>query len=516
MPAARRRLTAALDPALAALAPTWACAWARRRLVRDPVRAVPLLAAIAARAPRPAAVHLGDCYREGRGVPQHLPSAAFWYQRAAALGDARAACRLAQLCLTGHGAGAADQPPPLLDPPGLAEPDYAAARHWAEQAAQAGDAEAQAVLGFLLAHGPAAMRDPAASEAWYARAAAQDLPRGRLGLALSLILRHADDGDWQRARHELGLAAAAGLADAHYLLGLSAEAGLGTGVDAAEARRHYATAAAGGIVAAQARLGFMLLDGLGGPPNRQEAETWLRRAALAGHAEAAVLVGSFYSGDGPLPPNYAEAMAWFRAAAEAGHGGAAHHLGLFYLQGAGGLRDTETAAGWLKHAAEQGDAMACFNYAVCLINGIGVPADVPQAARLLARAAETLPLAQYWHGRLLAEGQGVPRDEAAACACFTRAAQAGIAEAQLALADCHLHGRGVPRDVARAEAWLLEAAAQGQAGAFFTLGLLHAGEGGHAVDRTQAGHWFARAAAAGHPLAPRMMEIIAQDAAVPP
>ena len=215
----------------------------------------------------------------------------------------------------------------------------------------------------------------------------------------------------------------------------------------------------------------MLLEGQGGPVDALHGESWLRRAALGGDAAAAAALGARYARADELSPNYAEAGHWYRIAAERGHQGAAHALGMFYFTGAGCARDPDEAAAWFKRAAEavvcaqaslavllqsgaaatlmqapppvhewferaaeQGDMIGAFNYAVCLAEGVGVPRDEERAAFWLQRAAATVVNAQYWYARMLAEGRGVARDVEAAAAWFTRAAEAGLVEAQVALA----------------------------------------------------------------------------------
>ena len=68
---------------------------------------------------------------------------------------------------------------------------------------------------------------------------------------------------------------------------------------------------------------------------------------------------------------------------------------------------------------------------------------------------------------------GVPRDPAAAVACYERAATLGDADALFQLAVCHLTGKGVPqRDTSRAIALFCQAADQGSAAAQYALAVL--------------------------------------------
>jgi TPR repeat protein len=86
-----------------------------------------------------------------------------------------------------------------------------------------------------------------------------------------------------------------------------------------------------------------------------------------------------------------------------------------------------------------------------------VEQDAAKAAPLYRRAAEQgSPVAQKVLGDLYAQGSGVPRDFAAACAWWGRAAMQGeSSEAQRNYGTCYLTGTGVARDETRALAWWL-------------------------------------------------------------
>ncbi len=63
---------------------------------------------------------------------------------------------------------------------------------------------------------------------------------------------------------------------------------------------------------------------------------------------------------------------------------------------------------------------------------------------------------------LYRDGFGIPPDLAAAARWYRRAAEQGAAVAQLNLGDLYSRGIGVPRDLVRAYVWLSLAAAQGR------------------------------------------------------
>ena len=112
--------------------------------------------------------------------------------------------------------------------------------------------------------------------------------------------------------------------------------------------------------------------------------------------------------------------------------------------------------------------------------------------------------AQYWYGRMLVDGRGVDADPVAGRAWITRAADVGMPEAEVMLAEMMLNGRGGPKDHAGALAFFEKAAARGHVGAMFAVGAMKGG--GHEVptDRVEAQRCFRAAAERGHAYAQMM------------
>ena len=503
---------------------------------------------------------VGRSYLEAAGVPRSRVEGIRWLERAAdptsgptsGGGHVEAQSLLAALYLHGlggpgdPGAAASGADRGLFAGNETQAPDFLIAARWARMAAQAGSADGQAVLAYILTAGPEPMRDLAQAHDWYKRSADAGCPQGALGFALSLARDAPDDKVGGEPTHRLvaeylGRAAEAGLPTALYLLGVLHERGAGVKCDPAAAAQLYRRAAEKANRSGQARWGLALMQGIGVDANPTEGESWLRRAALAGDPEAAALVGDLYAKGGALPPNYAEAAIWMRRAAEAGHSGAARTLGLLHLTGAGvapapeeaarwfrvageagdkhaqadlanlvlkgvgGTEDLVRTRQWFEQAAAGGDLVAAFNYGVCLAQGVGVPKDEKQAAIWLRRAAERVVNAQYWYGRMLIEGRGVDQDLRQGREWIARAAEVGMLDAQVALADMLLTGSGGPRDHAAALELFEKTAAKGHVEANFAVGAMLGG--GHDVptDRVRAQSWFRQAAERGHPVAQRML-----------
>ena len=106
--------------------------------------------------------------------------------------------------------------------------------------------------------------------------------------------------------------------------------------------------------------------------------------------------------------------------------------------------------------------------------------------------------AKYELARRYYKGEGLSRDFQAAARWFTSAAEAGNADAQMAIGLMHAEGLGVEQDNARAVEWYRKAAAQGSAKAQNNLGYMF--ENGLGVERDirDAFIWYEMAASHGY------------------
>ena len=507
-----------------------------------PAEAFPLMAT-AARAGIPEAEYrVARFYLEGAGVPPSRLEGTRWLRRAADRGNADAQALLAALYATGlaedEGNAGDSSSESLFKTQSSREPDFEAALQLARKAAEAGSANGQAILGYILSKGPKSMRDLDAAHGWYEKSAAAGCPEGRLGLALSLVRRRQPE---QRARiaKELRCAADAGLPTAIYLLAVLTEHGMGVPIDLESAAQLYQLAAEKGLASAQFRLGLSLIEGSLSRHDPEAGEAWMRRAALAGNPDAAYRIGELYV---KRPrPDYAEAATWYRRAAEAGHQAAARCLGSLYLSGNGVAKDTDEGTRWLRAAANggnrasqvdlanlvlegtsdldddvnvaqwfgapasSGDAIAAFNLGLCFAEGVGVRKDEELAAKWMRRAAEGMAQAQYMYARMLQDGRGMVADQKQARLWFERAANAGMVDARVALAEMLYNGRGGERSPVAAAHLFKQAAAAGHAGAMFAIGALYDSGQGLSLDREAAQKWFAAAAQRGHAHAQLML-----------
>ena len=139
--------------------------------------------------------------------------------------------------------------------------------------------------------------------------------------------------------------------------------------------------------------------------------------------------------------------------------------------------------------------------------------DYAAAAPMMAfLAACGSPTGCFYLARLYEAGRAVAQCEPFAAELYTRAAEAGIAQADVNLAWMHLEGRGVHKSHETALTLLGRAARRRHYGAADALSLLHArGDHGVPVDRVIAYAWSAVAAKLDSPDAARISTILARE-----
>jgi TPR repeat protein len=263
--------------------------------------------------------------------------------------------------------------------------------------AEAGDADAMALLGALYADGLGVEKDDEEAVAWYEKAAKKGDPYAMV----SLGLRYAN--------------------------------GLGVPENQGQAAVWLARAADKGDADATFELG-LILDGDGPLKAEKKAAELYQKAADKGHPAARYNLAVCYEGGlNGLPKDEARAARWYAAAAKQRHVSAAYNLALMHHQGRPGVpKDEWEAAVWFARAADGGKAEAAYMQGVLYRNRANVARDTKKAAELEARAA----------------------------ACFARAADKDQ-DAAYELAACYENGRGVARSLKEALKWYKKAEALG-------------------------------------------------------
>jgi len=336
------------------------------------------------------------------------------------------------------------------------------------QAAEQGDANAQAMLGDMYYQGQRVPQDYAEAARWLRQAAEQ--------------------GD----------------AKAQFGLGILYYKGQGVQQDHAEAVRWYRKAADQGNANAQCYLGSLYAVGQGVTQDYAGALRWYRKAADQGNAECQETLGYMYEKGVGVPRDYAEAVRWYRKAADQGNASAQYRLGEIYQQGQGVPQDFVGAARWYRKAADQGDAYAQNRLGFMYDQGQGVPQDHGEAVRWFRKAADQGNAdGQCNLGVMYAKGQGLPQDHGEAVRWFRKAADQGNARAQYSLSSMYYQGQGVPQDYSEAARWCRKAADQGNAAAQKVLGYMYDRGEGVPQDHGEAALWFRKATVGSAPVPAR-------------
>ncbi len=198
------------------------------------------------------------------------------------------------------------------------EQDVAAVR----QAAEQGDAKAQAILGAMYEYGEGVTKDAKQAVAWYRQAAKQ------------------------------------GQTAAQFKLGAMYHTGQGVAQNYMQAVVWYRQAAEQGDAVAQAILGAMYEHGEGVTQNAKQAVAWYHKAAEQGQAGAQSNLGVMYANGKGVAQDAKQAVAWMRKAAEQGESTAQSYLGLMYAKGKGVPQDYQHAYVWYSVAAANGEHLA--------------------------------------------------------------------------------------------------------------------------------------------------------------
>jgi TPR repeat protein len=151
-------------------------------------------------------------------------------------------------------------------------------------------------------------------------------------------------------------------------------------------------------------------------PDQLRAEAAVRKAAKAGNAEAQFRLGVMYGNGDGVAMDHDQAREWFQQAARQGHENALITLAWMYANGTGVEVDEDRARELYLEAARRGSAKAQYVVATMYrFAQYGVEKDVEAAVEWYLKAADQgMPTAQFALGKMLMEGKGVVRDDAAA------------------------------------------------------------------------------------------------------
>jgi uncharacterized protein len=210
-----------------------------------------------------------------------------------------------------------------------------------EAAANAGDPEAQFLLGKAYWHGNGVKMDRRKAVEYYRKAAEKN--------------------------------------HANALAGLGVAYALGSGVDKKNetvSLDYTRKAAEQGSPIGQMNFGVALLDGRGVEKNKAEGLRLITKAAEAGLDKAQFCLAQLYVlGDSETPSDYEQAIKWASKAADQDEPAALNLYGVMLRDGMGIKRDPEAAVPYFRRAAEKNLLKAYVNLGLAYFNGVGVERD---------------------------------------------------------------------------------------------------------------------------------------------
>ena len=345
--------------------------------------------------------------------------------------------------------------------------DYTEAVNHFNEAAMAGNANAQDWLASCYYDGKGVEKDLTEAVRCYRKAADQGFSNAQNHLGNCYYNGEGVEQDYTKAAKWYRKAAKQGHSWAQYNLGNCYYYGRGVKQDYTEAAKWYRKAAEQNNSNAQNDLGNCYYNGKGVEQNDIEAVKWYRKAADQGYSWAQDNLGNcYYAGNG-VKQNYTEAVKWYRKAADQGFSWAQNNLGTCYYFGNGVKQDYTEAARWYRKAADQGHSWAQYNLGNCYYHAN----DYTEAVKWYNKSAEqNNSIAQNDLGDCYYFGNGVKQDFTEAVKWFRKAADQDYSWAQYNLGKCYYDGKGVEQDYTEAVKWFRKAADQGYAKAQNNLG----------------------------------------------
>jgi TPR repeat protein len=243
-------------------------------VTKDPAKALDWFHLAAEGGEAAAEYNLALVYARGEGTPRDYKESTRWLTAAADQNLVPALMDLAEHC---------------LHPPDGSTADVDRAIHYYEKAAALGDERAAAVLGNIYALGAAGKPDYTLAVKWYRVAADKGQREGEFGLGIRYAYGQGVPVDVKEARRLFTAAANQGLAQAQCNLAILCEEGKGAPQDRECAGHYYQLAADQGDSKAQFRLGRLLAGNKTTGADRISAYKWLMLAQPSVKESAPVL-----------------------------------------------------------------------------------------------------------------------------------------------------------------------------------------------------------------------------------
>ena len=407
--------------------------------------------------------NLGRCYEEGWGCQKNLEEAFRLYKEAADGGDVVACFNLG-----------------INYELGISVPiDYEKAREYYERAAEAGDSDACTNLGLLYEIGRGVEKNREQSKYWFIKAAEAGDSSGYFGVGRLYhygIGGNVDFGEaikWYKKASELNYGPALNN------LGTMYELGNGVEVDYQMAVSCYQSAAqlnGDGAGMAEDNLACMYYSGKGVPRDYEKAAYWFKLAAKSGIRNSQYYLGMMYATGRGVEQDYSEAFKFFRLAANRGHVFSQIHLGNAFCSGQGVEINYQQAVFWWRKAAKMGYRGAMYNLGCAYAKGLGVPQSIVIAKDWWSRAAQ---LEDYASKNALANPLSnensfrLDRFSDTEIFALEEKAKSGDVPAQICLGDIYYRGKDRSESKNQSAFWYTKASEAGNAEAKFKLASLY-------------------------------------------
>ncbi|WLP93359.1 caspase family protein [Psychrobacter sp. M13] len=377
--------------------------------------------------------------------------------------------------------------------------DYAKAIQWSKQAANKGNANAMAGIGYRYNNGEGVTQDYTTAMEWYKKAADKGNAVAMYNLGVMYRDGQGVTQDYTTAMNWYKKAADKGDADAMRSIGYLYRNGQGVTQNYSTAMDWYKKAANKGDASAMRNIGYLYREGKGVTQDYSTAMDWYKKAADNGIASAMNNIGNLYYNGQGITQNYTTAMSWYKKAADNGSASAMYNIGILYDEGHGVTQDYSTAMDWYKKAADNGSASAMYNIGILYDEGHGVTQDYTTAMSWYKKAADKGDTNAMGNmGYLYKEGKGVTQNYRTAMEWLKKAADKGDSFSMQHIGNMYNEGQGVTQDYTTAIDWYKKAAGKGDTNAMYNLGLMYDKGQGVAQDDRAAINWYTKAADNGN------------------
>jgi TPR repeat protein len=339
---------------------------------------------------------------------------------------------------------------------------------WFERAVEQRDFNAARDLAEMYAQGKGVPKDLATAASWYLKELVQGDDNGLIGLA-SLAARDADL-PWAEVLPPLLAAAERGNVFANSALARLYMTGRGVAKDPAKALALYRRTATSGDQSALIAIGSMYAEGNGVPRNDAEAVRWYEKALPNDGVGANLYLARMLRDGRGIKQDLARAIKLLEEAGSRGIGEAYAELGTMYEKGLGVPVDLKKARDYFASAADNGWEPAKEHLKDFVTEGdrLKLVAGQRYLQELRQKAEAGDPAAQLALSRQFLDAQAGVRNPEAGFNWLRKAAEGGLPEAKLELAQAYDNGIAVQhgeqwtqvhQDRAEARRWY-EAAAE--------------------------------------------------------